>query len=158
VGSIITFGTHEPTNAFASNRIRLSKRLLAGSFVCILSAVNPGASHDEENDGRVASIVIRSLHNTAKDFRESDNVFESHVLSRLSYALLAISSLVARAIDGVIGVIAAFFSLCIGGYSERLNNLAIECLTAPGVINDVFCCAIKFINPWEKGVKFGKTI
>ena len=158
VGSIITCGAHKATNVFASQHLHYSKRLLVTPYVCLLRAINPTVSHEEEKEGPAASFVIKLLKNIAKDCRESDYLLERHVASRLTYALLAISAVVARAADGVIGVIAAFFSFFTVGYFEWLNNSAIEGLTATGIINDLFCCAIKFINPWEEGVKFGKTI
>lgn len=152
---LLTGGTHEDITIFASNHLRASKRLLASPYANLLLTLNPKASFGSGDEGFVANFVIHSLKEIAKDCRGSDNLLISHVASRLSYAVLAISSLVARAVDGVIGVIAALFSFLTVGKFEPLNDFAVKGLYAPGIINDLFCCAVRVINPWEGNMSFG---
>jgi hypothetical protein len=93
-------------------------------------------------------LVINSLKALARSCYKSDNFLKRHVASRLTYALLAVSCLATRVADGAIGVAAAGLSVLTGGNFESLNNLAYRTLQAPGIINDLFYCTIKFINPW----------
>lgn len=155
-GAIVTGGTQEAVNVFASNHLCASKSLLAIPYIYLLKAINVTADVNPTGDGIVADFVIDSLKDIANDCLRSDNIFTRHVTSRLSYAVLAISALVARTVDGVIGVIAALFSFFTVGRYEFFNSLAMNGLGATGIINDLFCCTIRFINPGERDMRFGR--
>lgn len=173
IGAICTLGKHQPTIKAAFNHLSSSNKLVVRPYVNILQTINPKAkfSGDLANqpyvvrylaqctdykppmisgdgDGFISDIVINSLKNVARACYNSDNFLKRHVASRLTYALLAVSCLVTRAIDGIIGIPAAGLSILTGGKFESLNNLAYRTLQAPGIINDLFYCTIKFINPW----------
>lgn len=106
-----------------------------------------------DGDGFLSDLVINPLKDIARSCYNSDNFLKRHVASRLTYALLAVSCLVTRAVDGIIGIPAAGLSILTGGKFESLNNLAYRTLQAPGIINDLFYCTIKFINPWTRTSK-----
>ena len=170
IGAICTLGKHRQTFKVASNHLSSSNKLFVRPYVNFLQTINPEAkfSGDAANqpyivrylglakqatisgdgDGFLSDLVINPLKDTARTCYNSDNFLKRHVASRLTYAVLAVSSLVTRAVDGIIGIPAAGLSVLTGGKFESLNNLAYRTLQAPGIINDLFYCTIKFINPW----------
>ncbi len=99
-------------------------------------------------NGFITHFVTDALKNIARDCYRSENLLIQHVASRLTYAVLAISSLVTRAVDGVIGIPAAGLAILTFGKIESLNNLAYRSLQTPGIVEDLFYCTIKIINPW----------
>jgi hypothetical protein len=159
MGAICTLGKHRPTFKMAFEQLAGASQLLARPYVHILKTINPQArfSGDDsdrkvaisgDGEGFISNLIINPLKNVARECYNSDSVLKRHVASRLTYALLAISCLVTRAVDGLIGIPAAGLSILTGGKFEFLNNLAYRALQAPAIINDLFYCTIKFINPW----------
>lgn len=171
LGAIGTAGLHKPTVELYRRNIDSSRKIAARPFVNFLKFINPAAkfSGDEnfvlsdyfdgdedynkpkisgDGNGFITNGVSKYMSKAAIEFSFSQNVFKRHVLSRLTYALMGIASLVTRAVDGAIGLVAAAFSIITAGKFESLNNLAYRGLQAPGIIGDLFSCAIKFINPW----------
>lgn len=165
IGAICTLGKHQSTVKVAFNHLSGSNKLFVRPYVNFLQTINPEAkfSGDAANqpfglakqamisgdgDGFLSDLVINPLKNIARSCYNSDNFLKRHVASRLTYALLAVACLVTRAVDGIIGIPAAGLSILTGGKFESLNNLAYRTLQAPGIINDLFYCTIKFINPW----------
>ena len=173
IGVICTLGMHLPTAKVAFNHFSSSNKLFVRPYVNLLQTINPKArfSGDLANqtyvvrflaqcnnyeppvvsgdgDGFISDTVITSLKSVARTCYNSDNFLKRNVASRLTYALLAISCLVARVVDGIIGIPAAGLSILTGGKFESLNNLAYRTSQAPGIITDLFYCTIKFINPW----------
>jgi hypothetical protein len=160
LGALCTLGIHKPTVKMAINHLSDSKQLFANTYINFLKFINPGAYADlnssqeptisAEGNGFLSDFVDKPLRDLARDCRNSDNILKRHITSRLTYALLAISCLVTRAIDGIIGIPAAALSILTLGKFESLNNLAYRTLQAPGIIRDLFICTIKFINPWTE--------
>lgn len=176
LGAIGTAGLHKPTVELYRRNIDSSRKIAARPFVSFLKFINPAAkfSGDEnfvrrpsydsdyfdgdedynkpkisgDGNGFITNGVRKYMSKAAIEFSFSQNVFKRHVLSRLTYALMGIASLVTRAVDGAIGLVAAAFSIITAGKFESLNNLAYRGLQAPGIIDDLFSSAIKFINPW----------
>jgi hypothetical protein len=156
IGAICTLGKHRPTLNVTMDHLSGSTMLLARPYVHILLAINPQAKFpgnrdiaiSGDGDGFISDLVINFLSSVAIMCYESDSFLKRHVASRLTFALLAISCLVTRAVDGIIGIPAAGLSILTGGKFESLNNLAYRALQAPSIINDLFCWTIKFINPW----------
>jgi hypothetical protein len=162
IGAILTLGTHASTFKVAINHLSNSKMLVALPYVNILLTINPEAKVAEnstnkykppmiraDKDGLISDIVINSLRNVARTCYNSDNFLKRHVATRLTYVLLAVSCLVTRVVDGIIGIPAAGLSILTGGKYESLNNLAYRTLQTPGIIYDLFYCTIKLINPWN---------
>jgi hypothetical protein len=170
IGAICTLGKHYPTFKIAHNHLSGSRGLFVRPYKNLLQTINPEAkfsgdlaneSHlvrqlrlakqakiSGDGDGFLSDLVIDPLKDIARSCYNSDNFLKRHVASRLTYALLAISCLVTRVVDGIISIPVAGLSILTGGKFESLNNLAYRTLQAPGIINDLFYCTIKFINPW----------
>ncbi len=170
VGAICTLGKHTQTFKVACNHLCRSNRLFVRPYVNFLQTINPKAKFSGnaanqpyiarylglvkqatisgDGDGCLSDWVINPLKGIARSCYNSDNFLKRHVASRLTYVLLAVSCLVTRAVDGIIGIPAAGLSILTGGKFESLNNLAFRTLQASGIISDLFYCTIKFINPW----------
>lgn len=163
IGAICTLGKHQRTFEVAFEHLSSSNKLVVRPYANILQTINPEAKFSGNlacpgnkspmisghGDGFISDMVISSLKNVAIACYRSNNFLKRHVASRLTYALLAVSCLVTRAVDGIIGILAAGLSILTVGKFESLNNLAYRTLKAPGIINDLFYCTIKFINPWS---------
>lgn len=158
LGAICTLGKNKQTFKVACSHLSSSNKLFVRPYVNFLKTINPEAKFSGDaakqamisgnGDGFLSDLVIDPLKNIARNCYNSDNFLKRHIASRLTYALLAVSCLVTRAVDGIIGIPAAGLSILTGGKFESLNNLAYRTLQAPGIINDLFYCTIKFINPW----------
>lgn len=173
IASIATGGAHKATFKFAMHHLDSSRKIVAQPYVNLLKTLNPEVEltsntlpEDADTrylqslksdgypligangDGFVTHYVTEALKNVARSCYKSDNFFKRHIASRLTYLLLAISSVITRVVDGIIGVIAAVLSFLTLGKVESINNLAYRALQAPGIVNDLFYCTIKFINPW----------
>jgi len=158
IGTICTAGRYPQPYKFAMNHLSSSNKLFSHLYLNFLRAINPEAPFMEDGDnpprisingdGFLSDLVISPLRKTARSCYNSNNFLKRHVASRLTYAVLALSCLVTRAVDGVIGIVAASLSILRCGKIESLNHLAYRALQAPGIINDLFYCIIKCINPW----------
>jgi hypothetical protein len=162
IGAICTAGKHTQTYKFAMNHLCNLDRVFVNPYVNFLRAVNPEAqfSTDKNNvaissmgDGFLSDLISVKLKNYARHCYNSDNFLKRHVASRLTYAVLAVACLVTRAVDSVIGILAAIFSVFTFGKFESLNNLSYRALQFPGIITDLFYCTLKFINPWAVTAK-----
>jgi|LakMenEpi03Aug12_release.lakeMendotaPanAssembly.Ray.scaffolds.fasta_scaffold08994_16 hypothetical protein len=103
-----------------------------------------------EGEGLVTDFINKnlSLQDLAKKCDNSENYLKRHVGSRLTYLSLALSSLITRIIDFIVGLLAAIVSLSIFGTSKFLNTMAYRELTGSALIKDLSFCAAKIINPW----------
>lgn len=156
IGVICTLGKHESTFKITRNHLFSSNRLFVRPYVNLLQTINPEANFSGSNGrsmisaegvGFLSDFSLNLLMNIARDCYNSDNFLKRHVFSRLTYVLLAVACLVTRAVDGIIGIPVAGLSILTGGKFESLNNLAYRTLQATGIIEDLFCCTIRFINP-----------
>ena len=148
--SVFTAPLQNKISIFAMNHLDGSRKLMAQPYVNLLNAINPYAkfSKNLENKNVLTSDSVNNfLKKIANDCYNSNNFLKRHIASRLTYALHAISSLVTRSVDGIIGLLAATFSILSLGKFKLLNNLAYKGLQAPAVIKDFLYCAIKIINP-----------
>lgn len=160
IGTIATLGTNPKIFNTSISYISSSRYIIAKPYINILRTINPNAKFFEfdpdkqkssispTDDGLLTGEVQRFLELKALDASTSNNFLKRHVISRLTYALLAISSIVTRYVDGIIGVSAAVLSIAFLGTVEPLNNLAYRGLQSTGIISDLFYCTAKFINPW----------
>jgi|694.fasta_scaffold08994_15 hypothetical protein len=103
-----------------------------------------------DGEGLVTDFVNKTLtlRDSARNFYNSENYLKRHVASRLTYASLALSSLITRIIDFTVGLIAAIVSLSIFGTCQFLNSLAYRELTGSALIHDLSFCLARIINPW----------
>lgn len=148
IGAFCTLGMHKPTFRVAIIYLFNAGRCVACPYEFILRALNPKVIVEESTDGFIAKRIADPLLYFGKACSNSDNFLKRHVTSRLTYALLALSYLVARVVDGVIGILAAGFSIVTVGKFTSLNNLAFRALHAPCILKDLFFCIIKIMNPW----------
>jgi hypothetical protein len=162
VGTLCTIGTHKPTLQFALKHLNRSNQIISGSYIRALKTLNPNAgltyatNYDEtknplipaDGDGLITHYVKKELIKIADGYSSSENILVRNVSNRLTLALLAVSCIVTRVADGIIGLGAATLSFITYGQIESLNNMAYRGLQAPGLINDLFQCIIKIINPW----------
>ncbi len=128
--------TINPKGVFSQN---LTKKFLPDDYKPPVISV--------KGDGLLTDSVTTSINKFARDCYTSDNKLKKHVISRLTYPVLALAYLVTRTVDGIIGLLAATFSLLTLGKFTILNNVAFRGLQAPGIIGDLFYCAVKTINP-----------
>ena len=129
-----------------------SKMLLSVPFTRLFRVLNPWASIPNTNQkitegGGLLSPTVRiALFDSAEHLSNSPNVFARHVGSRAVYLLSAGALSVTRAVDGIAGIILGALSFVTLGKIPSVNNWAFSALQAPGVINDLFRCAIRFIQ------------
>jgi len=173
LGSIAIGGTNRELFQFAHKHLEASGAMAPISYLNILRTLNPEAniSYDEKSktnlvledygiiklkhpivsasgNGFITHYAHISLKNLARSCYRSDNVFHRHISSRLTFGLLAIASVITRAVDAAIGTIAGMFSLVTFGKILWVNNLAYRALQAPAIAQDLFYCTNKLINPW----------
>ncbi len=120
-----------------------SKNIIRKPFYNLLHFINPKAeSVRDEKFGPRSPVCI------GHKLKKSNNILVRHVVSRLSFALDLVAEVVRKAVFGVLGAIAAVFSLMTLGISPSLNKFAYKGLKAPGVIGDIFRGVQLIINPW----------
>lgn len=154
--TIVTGGKCSSSFRLAMDSLDNSQKTVSVLYMNFLKTLNPQArfvNHSKafitaDGDGFITNQISTALKALALNYLSSENVFKRHIASRLTYALLAISSVVTRVADGIIGSVAAVLSLLTLGKVESMNNLAYRGLQIPGIIKDLFYCAAKIINPW----------
>jgi len=157
IGAICSFGTNYRLVKVTFNYLSSSNKIVLRPYVNILSAIKLEDTFPQNmrvlsphGDGFLSNIPSEYLKSKARECYDSRNLLKRHLISRLTYILLAIVCLITRVIDGIISIPAAGFSILSGGEFGLLNNLAYRTLQAPGIINDLFYCTLKFINPWAR--------
>lgn len=173
IGTLFTFGKHVPTYRITFNHLDSARKFLVYPYVNILRTINPEAifsgnieaasyqttrsTHSSSYQakmlswkgvGLIGGLVFAILKKSAGECYNSRYFLNRHVSSRLTYILLAVACVVTRVADGIIAVPAVGLSILTMGKFESLNNLAYRTLQFPSIINDLFYCTIKFINPW----------
>lgn len=126
-------------------KINGAKYIFAESYDLALKTFNPNDKISTVN--LLTSAVKNKFRIAGTHFSEKNNFFSAQIASRVTYAAMGIGVLFSRAIDGMIGVPAAAFSLMTGGYFKKINGIAYKGLQFTGVISDLFDCALKFVNP-----------
>jgi hypothetical protein len=98
-------------------------------------------------NGLLASTVDK-LKKVAENLsRENGPALVRHVLARSVYLLMILCYVVTRVADGIIGVPAGIVALATMGKVPRLNSLAYMALQAPALVDDLFFCCVKVMNP-----------
>jgi hypothetical protein len=103
-----------------------------------------------EGNGLISDRVINWVDPQATELTASESIFKKHVASRLTYVALAVCCVVARLFDAVLSVPMTAISLITFGRFDFFNIAALRTLQAPAVINDLFYCAVKTLNPWSE--------
>lgn len=136
-------------------RISHSNRIIAEPFKRLLQTINPKVLRGEscKNYDRPCisakgiGFIANQVHIAVNYLTTTENSLYRHIISRLVCALAPIAYIIARIADGIIGLAVAPFALLLCGRWESLNNLAYRGLQAPGIIFDLYRCAIRFITP-----------
>lgn len=151
IGAICTGGKKAKLSTTAFNYLTNSNLMLSIPYSNLLRMINPKADVSPKAlshcDGVLSHTVNFSLKGLASKYYQSTNSFKHHVASRLTYALLAVTCIVARTVDGIIGVAAAILSIVTVGKFTRLNDLAWKTLQPTGIIEDLWFCTMHCINP-----------
>jgi hypothetical protein len=143
-----TLGTHKAAKRKMMSLLGNSEKLIAGPFMLFLKAFNLKQQFEKKPDRLAAAWLDNTIGLAAFDHTESKNLLKKHVTSRLCFALIAISHLTLSIAEGIIGIIAASFSIITLAQVECINALAYKSLHASGVILDLFAGALNIINPW----------
>jgi len=147
-----TLGTHHRTNEFAFYHLSISNTILANPYKFALLGLNPHAKVKDEGDncGFISGYVIGALAQFAQDSYElGSNMFIRQVVSRLTYAVALVASIVTRVADAIIGVAYGILSFVTLGKFETINSVAFRALQAPGVISDIILAALFCLNPYR---------
>lgn len=155
VAAICTAGAHKEIASLAGTYLPRSNRLLAEPFYQLLKSINPKASFSNathvlipnRGNGFISSLVLPKLHEEGLKCQCSTNVFERHVISRLTFALAGLAAIVTRIADATIALPAVAIALMTYGKVASINNLAYRTLQSLGLINDLFSSLIKTLNP-----------
>jgi hypothetical protein len=148
----------------SSDCIQQSNFIFAEPFKHLLRVINPKVIRDKapftvssseedskKNDPWVSKdgvgLLANQVHNAVKYLIKSESKLYRHTISRLVCALAPVAFVIARIADGIIGIAAAPFALLSGGCCESLNNIAYRGLQAPGLLFDLYRCAVGFIHP-----------
>lgn len=110
----------------------------------------------EQYDGSKTPKLFK-LQESANKCINSNKIFVRQIIARVNYLGLAVLLTLTRTLDAMVGIIAvplSFFALLLRGFdngkcvSATLNNMAYRGLQAPAIINDLFYCTVKFIDPF----------
>lgn len=154
VGAILHFGTNIQWNRFAIIHLKSSRVILSNMYINLIQFLNPSKSSlfTYVEGGIVYTYANNKIQNWANNVSKSPNRFVQHVVTRLTYALLAVASIISRVADFAIGLVTGSLSiicLCFGG-NNSLNRISFRSLQILAIIYDVFYCTIRCINPWSK--------
>lgn len=144
IGAVCTLGKNENILRKAFNFLYSSHQLIEDPFCNFLKAINIEAKLHRKP---YQFYIPMELKSTAKKYYQSSNFLERHVVSRLTYVLLALACIITRVVGLVLGVLLAPLTIVTCGNYSSLNVLTCKALQAPGIIHDLFFCTIKFINP-----------
>jgi len=151
IASLSTLGRNKHLLRETNTHIKSFGNIISAPYLNLLKTINPNApftNPKHQPTGYLAPCFISPPSKKATEFRSSDNFFHRHISSRLSYALTSIVAIISRALDGVIGTIAAPISILTLGKFQCINNAAFHGLKAPALLTDLFYLSAIFINPF----------
>jgi hypothetical protein len=162
--TLMTLGKWTWAAQRASARLDAVRYVLPVIHLHICGFLKPGAIEESEEkqadkssykitlegNGLISDRVIKLLNLQGKRLTESGNLFKERVGSRLTYLALAVCCLVARLADAAFSVPIAAISIITCGRFHFFNVAAFRTLQAPALINDLFYCAVKVLNPWAE--------
>ncbi len=149
IAAICTLGQYQPLVQLAQGQLKASHAFIAFPYMAIIRAIHLEAQFGEDNANKCGWIAdaVQSMCNSIHEDRKQGNFFKKHIIFRLVITLRMAALLVARAIDGIIGMLAAVISILTGGRLAQLNQTALLALQAPGIIYDLFWWTILCCNP-----------
>jgi len=147
VVAVLSGGTLCTTNDIHRRYIDSTNHLLSQPYICLLRTINPNVLVESPGRGYFTSKVQGFIAQAIRNCNESESTLVKHFVSRLTFALYGIASVVTRAVDGVLGVIAALFSFMTLGYFTELNRFAYRNLQVTGVIEDLVKSILGCMRP-----------
>lgn len=142
--SLATFGLKEKNTTDATHHLLHGGVAASAVYSCFLKSLNPEA---EISQISLFGAPLYWINNQAFTFAKSPHLIKKHLFSRGAYAALAVSAVIIRIAEGVIGLIATIFSCLTLGIFPRLNLLASSGLRFPLLLRDLFLSATNFIHP-----------
>jgi len=150
VGVILTGSLYKPVNKLANKCFADGAYNLVPIPYCfLLRTINPSAPFpDHCHIGIISRIFLQELFFIHKHYRDSDNLFKRHFVSR-GIALTAIPiTIITSVADLAIGLTAATFSIVTVGYFETINTVAVDGLASAIKITGLFGAIVSVVNPW----------
>jgi hypothetical protein len=145
VVSILSGGTDKDSVHIAKESLSTSRDMISSIYELCLKTINPNAEICPLQPA--LEPLTQNIYFLAIDLSKSAIPWKANVASRAVYGLLGVVSLVVRATQTVIGVIAATFSILLLGTDSTLNRLAYDNLKGIGIFYDLFDCTMGCINP-----------
>ncbi|HAB99199.1 MAG TPA: hypothetical protein DCE71_05200 [Parachlamydiales bacterium] len=147
--SFATLGLRTDAAGLSGHHLFEVRKVVSLPYIHILLTLNPGAAVPSlSSEDLWGGGLLRDMRLAADQSSQEDNFFKRHIAARAQYGLYGISALALRSIQGVLGIIAAFFSLCTLGHSRFLNRVAYHGLEFPLVLRDIFYASTKCIHPF----------
>lgn len=153
VFSMIKKGEHQRAKHLSLTYLKSSRLLIASPYLNLMLTLNPSAKFDENSlqtgsgEGAITQFCSNFIKTSLYHSSNSSYPLKRHVLSRLTFALLMISCVITRVIDGILGALAAVFSFLTLGNIRWLNHVAVRGLQFPGLLRDIYYCSLGIINP-----------
>lgn len=151
IGALCSGRSSSPLYGIYRAHFKNSRNIVSEPYVNFLRSINPTAKVLRGiEDGFLTEAVIPSFVRHTREWVLSKNFLKRHVATRLTFALLAVSCVISRLADGIIGVSAACLSILFIGRIRSLNHIAYRGLQFTGVVDDLIYCAVRCINPFSK--------
>lgn len=148
--SVASFGASPRLFEVASLHLGSARDLMQKPYLHLLRSINPKA-HITINQTVYGlaerAFIFTPLRNANQKCLDSDNLLMRQVGTRLTYALLALSTVVARVAEGILGSAMATLAILTVGYSKKLNTLACESLITAFYIQNMLFYSVKILNP-----------
>lgn len=145
--SVATLGLFDSINRFA-NKAYTSANIITTAFRAVGRVINPDFRGHSDGAGIVTQAVAGPIHAIAMNTSHKPNFFAKHVISRIAYGLLAVTSCATRTADFALGILfgaVAFVPLF--ARSETVNTLALKHLSSTAVVGDITRAIRGVINP-----------
>lgn len=142
--NLLTAGTLEGLNNFTNASLFCLDQVLSMLALNLLRVINPRAGID-----------LRSLSLTDKlnealvSVKEGNSAhpFNYHITNRFNALVYAMAYVVTRAADVVLGTLGLVLAAVTLGSYPLFNRLAFSALAFPGLIDDLYRCAMLLVNP-----------
>jgi hypothetical protein len=154
LGTFLTLGTNRGLSKSTMDDWKGLDNLLADPYLHFIKAINPkadvGYKSGKYNSGILAEIAQKKIIKWFYNCQCSDSFIKKQIGTRLTMALWAVTMIITRVVDGVLGVVAAVFSILTLGSSPcgwKFNVWAHKGLHVTAIVSDLFKATIGFINP-----------
>ena len=130
---------------FSAEGIMASEKIVSQPFANLVKSINPQAKfnffdYKYYTNGKCISKVEKFFKKNQSQYIKSKSFLKKQIVSRLTFALQAVASVVARLADAFLGVGYATRSIFNAGRNNGFNNKAINHLRITGIVRDVVQC------------------